>query len=224
MACVMPIRIRYTNFCCRNSGSLCFWQYRDESSTVSAWALHIEAWYFRLVHSMRETCLLDVGEVTSSRLEFKLDLKCFLDLCIMCLLLLLILRNFVLTHHHCIFYCCQHRVQTLALCRQALRRPCSFHDLQSSRDLLDICNWFNRKSYSESFSLLSLSDKCTTWSHYNICLFNTIRHTALQCFNKKISTTTSMEGYSLHIAFFPKQLNFTNFMSTKATTMPPIEM
>ena len=47
-------------------------------------------------------------------------------------------------------------------------------------DLLDISDWFNRNSCSDSFALLSLFDECTAWRHCNICLFNTHRHTALQ--------------------------------------------
>ena len=185
MACVMPIMIRYANFCCSNDGSLCFWHYRRSASTVSAWALHVAAWYFRLVHSMSATCPMDLGEVTGSCLGLKLGLKCFLDLCVMCLFLLLILRNFILTQCHCIFYRCQRRVQTLALCCQALCQPWSFHDVQSSMDLLDVSDWFNRNSCSYSISLLSLSDERTAWSLCNFCLFNIHRHTALQCFDKQ---------------------------------------
>ena len=131
------------------------------------------------------TCPVVLGEVTGGCLGLKLGRKGFLDLCVMCLVLLLILRYFILTQCYCIFYRCQRRVQALALCCQALCQPWSFHDVQSSIDLLDVSDWFNRNSCSYSISLLSLSDERTAWSLCNFCLFNIHRHTALQCFDKQ---------------------------------------
>ena len=97
------------------------------------------------------TCPLVLGEVTGGCLGLKLGRKGFLDLCVMCLVLLLILRYFILTQCYCIFYRCQRRVQALALCCQALCQPWSFHDVQSSMDLLDVSDWFNRNSSATVF-------------------------------------------------------------------------